>query len=127
MLCSGNWMWAAKLPGEGARMYDACVAMCQIMKELRIAVDGGKDSLSMAAKVGGKIVKSPGTLVISTYAPCPDVKVKITPDIKGPLYGKGTDLIWINIEQKFRLGGSALAQVYGQQGNECRILRKVIF
>ena len=25
--CSGNWMWAAKLPGEGARLYDAAVAM----------------------------------------------------------------------------------------------------
>lgn len=51
--CSGNWMWAAKLPGEGAKMYDACQAMCKIMTELNIAVDGGKDSLSMAARVKG--------------------------------------------------------------------------
>lgn len=49
--CSGNWMWAAKLSGEGAKMYDACQAMCNIMSELNIAVDGGKDSLSMAARV----------------------------------------------------------------------------
>lgn len=52
--CSGNWMWAAKLPGEGAKMYDACQAMCNIMNELNIAVDGGKDSLSMAARVKGE-------------------------------------------------------------------------
>ncbi|XP_013110668.2 phosphoribosylformylglycinamidine synthase [Stomoxys calcitrans] len=117
--CSGNWMWAAKLPGEGARMFDACQEMCAIMKELRIAVDGGKDSLSMAAKVGGETIKSPGTLVISTYAPCPDVGIKVTPDLKGPAMGKETSLLWINIENKFRLGGSALAQVYKQQGNEC--------
>ncbi|XP_073823096.1 phosphoribosylformylglycinamidine synthase [Musca autumnalis] len=117
--CSGNWMWAAKLPGEGARMFDACKEMCSIMKELRIAVDGGKDSLSMAAKVGSQTVKSPGTLVISTYAPCPDVSVKVTPDLKGPAEGKDTVLLWINIENKFRLGGSALAQAYKQQGNEC--------
>lgn len=49
--CSGNWMWAAKLSGEGAKMYEACRAMCDIMSQLNIAVDGGKDSLSMAARV----------------------------------------------------------------------------
>ena len=32
--CSGNWMWAAKLPGEGARLYDAAVAVRDIMLEL---------------------------------------------------------------------------------------------
>lgn len=41
MKCSGNWMWPAKLPGEGAVMYDACQAMCDVMKELGIAIDGG--------------------------------------------------------------------------------------
>ena len=49
--CSGNWMWAAKLPGEGARLYDAAVALRDIMLELGIAIDGGKDSLSMAANI----------------------------------------------------------------------------
>jgi phosphoribosylformylglycinamidine synthase len=58
--CSGNWMWPAKLPGEGAALYDACEAMCGIMEELHIAVDGGKDSLSMAAKCGDEVVKAPG-------------------------------------------------------------------
>ncbi|HSO21973.1 MAG TPA: phosphoribosylformylglycinamidine synthase, partial [Chondromyces sp.] len=41
--CSANWMWAAKLPGEGAGLYDAAVAMSELMIELGIAVDGGKD------------------------------------------------------------------------------------
>ncbi|PSN31568.1 Phosphoribosylformylglycinamidine synthase [Blattella germanica] len=36
--CSGNWMWAAKLPGEGAALYDACRAMCKVMTELGIAL-----------------------------------------------------------------------------------------
>ena len=59
-------MWAAKLPGEGARLYDAAMALRDILLELGIAIDGGKDSLSMAAKVAdssGKteIVKSPGS------------------------------------------------------------------
>ena len=86
--CSANWMWAPKLPGEGAKLYDAAVALRDIMLTLRIAIDGGKDSLSMAAKVVSgeteETVKSPGTLMISAYAPCPDVTKTITPDIKRP-------------------------------------------
>ena len=66
--CSGNWMWASKLEGEGAAMYDCCEAMGKAMLELGVAVDGGKDSLSMAAKVGEEVVKAPGTLVVSVYA-----------------------------------------------------------
>ncbi|EDW02888.1 phosphoribosylformylglycinamidine synthase [Drosophila grimshawi] len=115
--CSGNWMWAAKLPGEGYKMYQACLALSKVLQELRIGIDGGKDSLSMAAKVDGEVIKSPGTLVLSTYAPCPDVRVRITPDLKGPACGgKETALLWINIERCARLGGSALAQAYSQQG-----------
>jgi phosphoribosylformylglycinamidine synthase len=34
--CSGNWMWAAKLPGEGAAMYDTAIAMRDIMLSLGI-------------------------------------------------------------------------------------------
>ncbi len=118
--CSGNWMWAAKLPGEGAKLYDAAVALRDIMLTLRIAIDGGKDSLSMAAKVGSgetvETVKSPGTLVISAYAPCPDVTKVVTPDIKRP--GKSR-LLFIDLgEGRDRLGGSALAQVYGQVGDQ---------
>lgn len=63
-------------------------------------------------------IKSPGTLVISTYAPCPDVRCKITPDLKAPAIDEVGELVWINIENRFRLGGSALAQVYNQQGND---------
>ncbi|XP_017130543.1 phosphoribosylformylglycinamidine synthase [Drosophila elegans] len=116
--CSGNWMWAAKLPGEGAKMFDACKELCKILEELHIAIDGGKDSLSMAAKVGSETIKSPGTLVISTYAPCPDVRLRVTPDLKGPGAGTKTALLWINLENSLRLGGSALAQAYAQQGKE---------
>lgn len=123
--CSGNWMWAAKLPGEGAKLVTACKAMCEMMAELNIAIDGGKDSLSMAARVGSETVKSPGTLVISTYAPCPDVRIRITPDLKAPQSHKDGELIWINIEGKFRLGASALAQSFMQQGNDCPDLHNV--
>jgi phosphoribosylformylglycinamidine synthase len=114
--CSANWMWAPKLPGEGAALYDAVGAMRDLMVQLGIAVDGGKDSLSMATKVGDEIVKSPRELVISAYATMPDITKVVTPDLKAP--GR-SQLILIEIaKDKARLGGSALAQVYGQVGNE---------
>ncbi|MDI6800557.1 MAG: phosphoribosylformylglycinamidine synthase [Thermodesulfovibrionales bacterium] len=119
--CSANWMWASKLSGEGARLYDAAIAMRDIMIDLGIAVDGGKDSLSMAAMVThpdrqNETVKAPGTLVISAYAPCPDITKVITPDIKK--HGKSR-LIYIDLGNgKNRLGGSAIAHCYKQVGDE---------
>ena len=114
--CSANWMWAPKLPGEGTALYDAACAMRDLMVQLGIAVDGGKDSLSMATRVGEEIVKSPRELVISAYATMPDITKVVTPDFKKPGQSK---LILIDVAQrKARLGGSSLAQVYGQVGNE---------
>jgi hypothetical protein len=37
-----NWMWAAKLDGEGARMYEACEALCDALIVTGTAVDGGE-------------------------------------------------------------------------------------
>jgi phosphoribosylformylglycinamidine synthase len=114
--CSANWMWAPKLPGEGAALYDAVCAIRDLMIRLGIAVDGGKDSLSMATRVGEEIVKSPRELVISAYATMPDITKVVTPDIKRP---GDSRLIFIDISGgKARLGGSILAQVYGQIGDE---------
>ncbi len=113
--CSGNWMWAAKLPGEASRIYDAAVAMRDIMIELGIAIDGGKDSLSMATKIKDEIVKSPGELTISAYATMPDIEKVITPDIKR----SGESELWfLDINKKYRMGGSALAQTLKQLGEE---------
>jgi phosphoribosylformylglycinamidine synthase len=114
--CSANWMWAPKLPGEGTALYDAACAMRDLMIKLGIAVDGGKDSLSMATRVGEEIVKSPRELVISAYATMPDITRVVTPDIKNPGHSQ---LIFVDITKgQARLGGSALAQVYGQIGND---------
>lgn len=113
--CSANEMWAAKLDGEIACLYDAVDAMRNIMIELGIAVDGGKDSLSMAAKVGGEIVKAPGQLVVSLYGAMENVWQVATPDLKSP----GNTLLFVDLGLgKDRLGGSALAQVFGQIGDE---------
>ncbi|CAG0887542.1 unnamed protein product [Cyprideis torosa] len=116
--CSGNWMWAAKLPGEGADLYAACEAMCTLMSQWGVAVDGGKDSLGMAARVADHTVKAPGSLVVSAYAPCPDIQRVLTPDLKGPLKGMETSLVLVKPSSKWRTGGSALAQCFGQIGDE---------
>jgi phosphoribosylformylglycinamidine synthase len=119
--CSGNWMWAAKLPGEGAALYDAAVALHDILVELGVAIDGGKDSLSMAARapdgVGGEeTVKAPGSLVISAYVTCPDITKTVTPDLRQPGCSR---LLYVDLGQgRYRLGGSALAQVFGQVGDQ---------
>jgi phosphoribosylformylglycinamidine synthase len=89
--------------------------MSDLMIRLGVAVDGGKDSLSMAAAVGAENVKAPGELVVAAYAPMPDVRVKVTPDLKVP----GNALILIDLSGgNARLGGSALAQAWQQVGDQ---------
>lgn len=110
--CSANWMWAPKLRGEGAALRQAAEAMAAAMIALGVAVDGGKDSLSMATKVGGEVVKSPRDLVISLYAAMSDLRQKVTPDLKS------TDSVLLLVDVapgQHRLGGSALAQCFGQE------------
>lgn len=120
--CSANWMWAPKLEGEGVKLYYSAKAMSEFMLNLGIAVDGGKDSLSMAAKVltaDGKmeIVKSPPTLIISAYVTTDDITVKATPDIKEP---GNSRIIFIDLSDGFhRLGGSILANCLKQIGDDC--------
>jgi len=114
--CSVNWMWAAKTPGEGAALADAALALRDLMISLGIAADGGKDSLSMAARVGDEVVKAPGQVVISAYASMPDISRVITPDLKRPSHSR---LILIDLAPGLnRLGGSALAQAFGQIGGQ---------
>jgi phosphoribosylformylglycinamidine synthase len=114
--CRANWMWPAKLPHEGADLYDAAVAMSDFMIGLGIAIDGGKDSASMAATVQGELVKAPGCLVILGYAPVPDIAKVVTPDIKQP--GESY-LVLIDLGMgKNRLGGSSFAQALNQLGDE---------
>ncbi|MDD5291062.1 MAG: phosphoribosylformylglycinamidine synthase [Patescibacteria group bacterium] len=114
---SANWMLAAKLPGGLAWLYYAAKALHDFLALIGVDVDGGKDSLSMAAKVADEIIRSFGTLVISTYAACPDYRLRLTPDIKCPGESR---LMYLDLANgQTRLGGSALAHVLKQVGTEC--------
>ena len=115
---SGNWMYAAKLPGEGPKMYDACEALRDSLIIFGAGIDGGKDSLSMAAQCGDEIVKAPGELTMTCYVTYPDVTKTITPDLKC-LGGSTTKVLYIDLGQgKSRMGGSSCAQLYNQIVNE---------
>ncbi|KAI9915115.1 hypothetical protein PsorP6_008649 [Peronosclerospora sorghi] len=101
--CLANWMWAANLPNEAARIYECCEAMITSMKE-------------MAERVNQEDVKAPGTRVVTIYAPTEDVELKVTPDLKPHV--SNTLLYYVDVGKGAnRLGGSTLAQVYGQVGD----------
>lgn len=82
--CSANWMWpASSSDEEKTKMFMAVKIASDVFKELNIAVDGGKDSVSMSARLKtGEVVNSPGTLVVSGYAACPDIRLTVTPGLK---------------------------------------------
>ena len=105
--CSSNWMWPLKREGENTNLYKTCETMCHIMAILGIAIDGGKDSLSMGVKIDGETISSPGNLVITGYAPCPNIYYKVTPDFKYV----NSKLILIRFSDKLRMGGSVYQRV----------------
>lgn len=122
---SANWMSAADHPGENQALYDAVHAVgMELCPALGIAVPVGKDSMSMrtAWQEGDdaeeKSITSPLSLVVTGFAPVTDALATLTPQIN--LEQDESDLILIDLGNgQNRLGGSALAQVYGQVGDEC--------
>lgn len=118
---SGNWMAAPKQPGEGIDLYHAAESMSDFVIGLKSAVDGGKDSFSMAAhapdgKGGTEIVISPIALFMSAYVTVDDITKVLTPDIKKP---GGSKLYFFDLgDGNTRMGGTALAQCYNQVGDE---------
>ncbi|KAJ8298146.1 hypothetical protein KUTeg_024677 [Tegillarca granosa] len=72
---------------NNAITFSLMITMCEVMKKLGVAVDGGKDSLSMAARVGDKTVKAPGTLVViggTALAQCYKQLGDAAPDLDHP-------------------------------------------
>ncbi|PMR76569.1 phosphoribosylformylglycinamidine synthase [Billgrantia endophytica] len=121
---SANWMSAADHTGENQALYDAVHAVgMELCPALGIAVPVGKDSMSMRTaweedNAEEKSITSPLSLVVTGFAPVTDAMATLTPQIN--LDQDESDLILVDLGGgRNRLGGSALAQVYGQVGNEC--------
>jgi phosphoribosylformylglycinamidine synthase len=117
---SATWQWPCKQPGEDARLYQTVQAVSTLCKDLGLRIPVGKDSVSMTAwtTLKGKRhpIKSPGSVQMISFAPCPDITKVVTPDIKAP--GESVLVLLDLSDGKRRLGGSALAQVYEQIGDE---------
>jgi phosphoribosylformylglycinamidine synthase len=118
---SANWMAACGEPGEDAALYAAVHAVGEeLCPALGIAIPVGKDSLSMKTAwqdaQGGKSVVAPVSLVVSAFAPLADVRRTLTPELRRD--AGATRLLRIDLGAgQDRLGGSILAQVYGQLGD----------
>ena len=115
---SANWMAAAGHPGEDAALYDTVRAVAlEFCPALGVSIPVGKDSLSMRTAWDGKEVVSPLSLIVSAFAPMEDARATLTPQLRTDC-GE-TELILVDLgEGRNRLGGSILAQVFSQMGDE---------
>ena len=131
---SANWMAAAKHPGEAAALYEAVEAIgMELCPDLGISVPVGKDSTSMSMTWKDKqsqedrTVTAPLSLVISAFCPVKNIR-HWTPALRHPEEQEigETILLLVDLaESRQCLGGSALAQVFGQVGNETPDVRNV--
>jgi phosphoribosylformylglycinamidine synthase len=117
---SANWMAPAGHPGEDAALYDTVRAVAlDLCPALGISIPVGKDSMSMrtAWRDGNvdKAVTAPVSLIVSAFAAIADARRVMTPQLRTDV---ASVLLLVDLGNgKNRLGGSALAQVYGQLGN----------
>jgi len=119
---SANWMAAAGHPGEDAALFDAVRAVgVELCPALGIAIPVGKDSLSMQTVWDEdgvrRSVTAPLSLVVTAFAPVADVRRCWTPELRGDRGASVVLLVDLG-RGRDRLGGSALAQVYEQLGDE---------
>jgi phosphoribosylformylglycinamidine synthase len=120
---SANWMAAAGYPGEDHKLYETVRAVgMELCPELGITIPVGKDSMSMRTVWQDgeqrKSMVAPLSLIISAFAPVLDVRKTLTPQLQTGKGGSVLVLLDLGLGSN-RLGGSALAQVYGELGDEC--------
>ena len=117
---SANWMAPAGHPGEDAALYDTVRAVAlELCPALGVSIPVGKDSMSMrtAWREGDvdKAVTAPVSLVVSAFASIADARRILTPQLRPDL---ASVLLLVDLGNgRNRMGGSALAQVYGQLGD----------
>ncbi len=117
---SANWMASAGHPGEDANLYRTVAAVgLDLCPALGICIPVGKDSMSMKTQWQengeDKTVTSPLSLIISAFAPVVDVRGTLTPELSR----QDSILLLIDLARgKQRLGGSILAQCFGQLGDQ---------
>jgi len=116
-------MAAAGSSSEDARLFDTVRTVgMELCPELGIAIPVGKDSLSMKTvwrdADGEHAMRSPLSLIVSAFSPVTDIRKTLTPELRLDLGDTALLLIDLGAGQH-RLGGSVLAQVYGELGDVC--------
>ena len=117
---SANWMCAAGYAGDDAVLYDTVQAVgLEFCPALGMTIPVGKDSMSMRTQWddGGeaKAVTAPVSLIVSAFAPVGDARETLTPEL---VRDEASSLLLIDLgHDQNRLGGSVLAQTYGQLGS----------
>lgn len=122
---SANWMSASSHPGEGAAIYEAVEAIgMDLCPKLGISIPVGKDSMSMKMKWTDKDTKeakevtAPLSVVITAFAPVRDIRKTWTPTLRRLEDVGETVVVYVDLAKgRQALGGSALAQVFGQVGD----------
>jgi len=129
---SANWMSAINHPGEGAAIYEAVEQVTKFCIELGISIPVGKDSTSMQAKWTDPETKkaievtAPLSLVVTAVAPVANIRNTWTPALRrDEEEGVGeTVLLMVDLAMGHKaMGGSAVAQVFGQLGDEAPDVR----
>ena len=123
---SANWMAASGHPGEGAALYEAVEAIgMELCPKLGISIPVGKDSMSMKMRwrdqetEENKEVTAPLSLIVTAFAPVDNINRTWTPTLRRVEDVGDTVLLFVDLAGAHsRMGGSALAQVFGQIGNE---------
>ncbi|TVP13884.1 phosphoribosylformylglycinamidine synthase [Shewanella sp. MSW] len=118
---SANWMSAAGHPGEDAGLYEAVKAVGEeLCPELELTIPVGKDSMSMKTawedKGEQKAVTAPMSLIITAFGAVRDIRNTVTPELRTDK-GETVLLLADLAKGKTRLGGSCLAQVFGELGD----------
>lgn len=120
---SANWMCAAGHKGEDEKLYRTVEAVgMELCPALGITIPVGKDSMSMRTTWQqdgeGRAVTSPLSLIITAFSPVLDVRKTLTPQLQAG--NVDTTLLYVDLGLgQYRVGGSVLAQVYGQTGDNC--------
>ncbi|MGI2854626.1 phosphoribosylformylglycinamidine synthase [Shewanella algae] len=118
---SANWMSAAGHPGEDAGLYEAVKAVGEeLCPELELTIPVGKDSMSMKTawedRGEQKAVTAPMSLIITAFGAVRDIRNTVTPELRTDK-GETVLLLADLAKGKTRLGGSCLAQVFGELGD----------
>ena len=114
---SANWMWPAKNKGENDRLYRAVQEVSEFAIALGVNIPTGKDSLSMTQKYpDGKVVYSPGTVIISAIGECTDIQKTVKTAL---IPQEGTKVLYLDFSKDAaKLAGSSLYQALNKIGQQ---------